>query len=69
MSFMGKAKKYGRGAIRGGKKAASVVRRGNKTARTILKRVDKLSGGAATKALSGNAYGRAALAGSAAVGE
>lgn len=60
-------KKFGR---RVGKHVRAAHRRGKRilaktagTAKTILGRVDKLTGGAATKALSAHPYGQAALAG------
>jgi len=67
MGFFKRVKKFGRGVV---KQQIRATRRGKRilgktagAAKTILGRVDKLTGGAATKALSAHPYGQAALAG------
>lgn len=55
-------KKFGRRIGRGLAKGRKILRKGARTAKTILGTVDKLSGGAATRALSAHPYGKAALA-------
>ena len=67
MGFFRRAKKFGRRVV---KQQIKATKRGKRwlgkaagTAKTVLGRVDKLTGGAATKALSAHPYGQAALAG------
>ena len=67
MGFFRRAKKFGRRVV---KQQIKATKRGKRwlgkaagTAKTVLGRVDKQTGGAATKALSAHPYGQAALAG------
>lgn len=56
-------KRFGRKAFKGIKKGASLVRRGATTAKSILGKIDKISGGMLTKTLQTDPRGQALLTG------
>jgi len=56
-------KRFGRRARRGLQRGKQIIGKAAASAKTILGRVDKATGGAATEALSKHVYGQKALEG------
>ena len=56
-------KHFGRKLRHSIRKGSSILRRGATTAKTIIGKVDKISGGALTRAISSDPRGRALLTG------